>query len=222
MSSSLFYVHGNCYNQGTAVAYNSSVRYALSQGFFSHVILLDQDSCPSDSYLDNFRSCSLNFFEDAIFCAFDHKNFPEKRGSFSVDDFQFRLIRHTKASGMIIPLSVLNGDDFNAKLFVDYVDWAFCWSMHRKGISIIECSQLRLSEYSLGEKLKFLCFLLSIPSMSRRRIQARSALYFLRHRSTFKFAPFSTSIRILLRLIINPLLDIFEFIGLIKIRQNAN
>ncbi len=203
---------GNGYNMGTAYAYNKAADYLLGINEITSLLILDQDSAIDSRFCKVLLSYNYINAKHSIFCALDLKNLynPKKK----LINNRFRPIIHTKASGLLIPRLILEQFRFDESLFVDYVDWAFCWEVHKKNIQIFEDSFLELSSHQLGESYCLLGFHFNAPSRNRRKIQLQSAFRILtnfQYWAHFSALTAPTFLRILFRFAFLPVLEFLEF-----------
>jgi GT2 family glycosyltransferase len=212
-------------NLGTAGAYNHAIDFLLSKGSYSHLLLLDQDSQVGKPYLV-FCQEALNAgppLSNCIFSPYDSKSIPlaPKHGYStprSLGAYPLRGITDAKSSGLLIPATVLSQFRFSPQLYVDYVDWSFCWQVRLGGYYICEVRKVSLLEHNLGNA--YSCFFgllrFTLATAPRRRIQTQSAFYLISHPYFFQGAPVSRIIAILMRPFINSILDLLEAIKLLK------
>jgi len=214
-------------NMGTAFAYNLARIYALSNASVRFLLLLDQDSIPSDQYLKFCLKCcaKAECRARSIYCPRDKKNIAtslrQKKSvilSKCLDGYKYREIFDAKSSGMLIPISILKQFSFDESLFVDYVDWEYCWRIRRAGFNIYELTDISLNNHQLGNP--YCVFnskrLFYFPSSGRRSIQARSAVNMLINIHKFAGAPLLRICAIFSRLFLNPILDLLEEAEIIR------
>jgi rhamnosyltransferase len=124
---------GNGNNIGIAGALNEGVKWAFENSF-THLLTLDQDSFFLKSHLEKFKIKIENssLYEVGVFCP----NF-EDRGSLSVkSEDSYVEVADAITSGSIYPLQVFEKCGlFEDKLFIDAVDYEFCYRMYKtKGL----------------------------------------------------------------------------------------
>ena len=214
-------------NCGTAGAYNIAADLVARRVDLRALLLLDQDSLLTDSYLGFCVECVRRADWDELrtfVCPYDPKNLVLRR-SLPVSQLatglswrKFRNVSDTKASGLLLPRSALVQLRFDEDLFVDYVDWNYCWRSHSFGFRVLEFPRESGSLHRLGNEYRWigLNHLFRVPSLSRRKLQTRSALILLLSANKRKNAPLLRIVSVLSRLLINPLLDGLEQFGLIK------
>lgn len=215
-------------NRGTAGAYNIAIDAILASACYTHLLLMDQDTILSDQYLDFCKSIEIYFpssmLDRLVFCPFDMKNIYSPNSSVVTGvasgslDCKLTLIKDAKASGMLIPRGVLKSLRFNQLLFVDYVDWEFCWRARRRGFALVQVDDNNLTRHHLGDTyhLRFLGLRLSLPSRTRRKMQIRSAVVILRNPTNYYIAPKRRIAAIFARFFINPMIDVLEMTSFIR------
>ena len=217
-----FKIIGTGENHGTAKAYNAAVSYLLSSKDYSHLCIFDQDSEPASDYFSILRALDPQITHRNIVSPFDRRNiyrFIDKRNLHS----SYRFLYQAKASGMVIPRSLFElGHSFNEFLFVDYVDWLFCWQASSYEFPVIEVSYLKFNHHALGDPYLLLgLFTRNFPALSRRRIQSKSAIYLMSNILFFKNAPLNSIVRIIFRPLVNSILNLFQMFGLL-VPQGSN
>ncbi len=207
-------------NIGTAAAYNYAAYFAIKRNY-SHLLLCDQDSTIGNRYLQKCIEIINEERTNKIFTPKNNENnifsFNQKISSSYLYGEKVYKVFDAKASGMLIPINILKKIQFNEKLFVDYVDWAFCWDSNKYGFEVYEFDNISLKEHNLGNKYNFANKIyVNFPSKFRRLIQNNSAKYLLTSNKYLFRIPLSKRIRITFRLIINPILNFFERFNIIK------
>jgi rhamnosyltransferase len=213
-----FSVAGSEDNLGTASAYNYALRLLLASKSYSHMVIFDQDSLPRSDFFRVARAVPAELLATAVICPPDSKSaYSREFFSSPVGSSQYRFLYHAKASGMIIPRFLFEESrlQFCENLFVDYVDWVFCWQARQRGFSIIESRNLCLLNHSLGDSYALFGMRIQLPSRARRVLQARSAWHLIRNWRLFDNAPLSVIARICFRPLILKVIDGSEAIGLL-------
>lgn len=211
-----FTIFGTGENLGTAKAYNAAAAYLLSTNEYSHLFILDQDSEPSSEFLPILAALDSDIMVRNIICPYDKKNVH--RSIFTRNPHsQYFYLSQAKASGMIIPRRLFElGHSFNESLFVDYLDWLFCWQSLDYNFSVIEVGELYFKYHSLGDPYSLLGLIThNFPTLARRQLQTKSALFLLSNFGLFKRAPIIAILKILLRPLINSFLDCIQACGLL-------
>ena len=152
-------------NVGIAAATNIGLKYFLNE-HFDYVVLSDQDSVYSDNYIQIFYQAlkeTIYFRNVAVFapCVFDkvsnqYRRFYYKKTIWLTQkhpDMDYSVVFQAIASGLIIKLSCLRDIGFmNEKLFIDSVDFEWCWRVSYFGYKIIGCKEL-LIFHTLGNEV---------------------------------------------------------------------
>jgi rhamnosyltransferase len=154
-------------NVGIATALNEAARWCKTNGF-SHILTLDQDSYFLNDTLAQYRLIitELNKAETDVgmyavnpVCE-KRPNYPEHAGTIEVAD--------AITSGSIIPLSIFDTVGFfRDDLFIDAVDYEFCYRLKRAGYKTIVISSV-LMQHKVGY-LKKISFGLSTVNYSAFR-----------------------------------------------------
>lgn len=211
------------HNIGTAGAYQKASEVIRIRNEFRWLLLLDQDSQVGHNYLQFCLHISENYYcRKCIYAPYDSRVIPLKARDIETFDgsngiYSLRSISDAKSSGLFIPSHALASATFCQSLYVDYVDWLFCWQLRIAGYTVREAHHIPLSSHALGTPYACLfgCFVRNFPSKSRRSLQSASALYMISHPQNFTLAPLSRIFSISIRPLINILLDLFESAGII-------
>lgn len=115
-------------NIGTAAAYNLSLNYLSRE--CEYVFILDQDSQLEINCIENLYSEAIKISKKEHYFLIspletDNNNNAHGWGSFPI--FNNSKISEVRSSGMFISSVVFKYIKFDENLFVDYVDWEFCW-----------------------------------------------------------------------------------------------
>jgi rhamnosyltransferase len=216
-------------NKGTAYAYNLSRKILFSTEIYNFLLLADQDTLLSEEYL---RFCCFLASQEGnrqenfniICCPYDSKNILRRCPSLELSEpgsfasLPWRSVKDAKASGMLLPRRLVVELSFNEDLFVDYVDWDYCWRSLRHGYCLIEINDQGLTHHQLGDayEFRFLNLRVNLPSRSRRRIQFGSACYLFWRPALLLHAPKRRILAILSRIVLNPLIDLLEKASLVR------
>lgn len=142
---------GNGENVGIATALNAGVEWAIKYGF-THLLTLDQDSYFKGDLLNRYKSfVDQNNMDN--FGVFGIN--PSNWGKLLFDSNQHYIeVSDTITSGSIIPVSVFKDHGpFEDDLFIDAVDYEFCYRLKSKGIKTIVFPEIIL-EHKVGERKK--------------------------------------------------------------------
>lgn len=174
---------------------NLGISRALNQGFklaenedFHWVLTFDQDSKPSSDYLTKGNEVLLSFSEPKnvamitptlyeeqlqMVIPFSHK--PKNKCS------RARLAITSGAITRVASFFEVNG--YNEKLFIDYVDFDFCFRLRHSGFTLLESTELILN-HQLGQTKRhdffFTNFITTHHNEIRRYYITRNRLYMYR------------------------------------------
>lgn len=200
-----FHIIQDGINKGLGEALNIGIRYARSIGALA-VVLFDQDSSPSSSFMDHLYASlkqtgsrsivGPKFVDDTIQVIDD--NFPA---------MVLEEVGCLPTSGMMFYLDSDEGSvKFSHELFLDFVDFELCWRLKSIGWNIFRIKTLPMRQ-RLGESQRSIFGLkYHVPHPYRHYFQFRDTL-----RLTSKgYVPFYSRWR--LRLILIPKLFCYPFI----------
>jgi rhamnosyltransferase len=188
----------NSKNMGIASSQNIGIAELMSLNvdiFFES----DQDSIFSDDYFKNLIDRLKEYPDAAIggvavgLDGFVHHRRMPNNGLISVD--------RTLSSGMGYKKEFLlkTGDKYDP-LFIDLVDWEWCWRARKKGLRIFVDTNLAF-KHSLGDGGKLvLGFRFGIPAPFRHYYQFRNSLILFR----MGYVPFLWKLKSLMLLIFKP------------------
>ena len=182
-------------NEGIAKATNVGFHY-FQESDYDFVMTSDQDSLYPIDYYDNIVT-NCNYFSSeletiAAFCPiFYDENTKQdgqivKKSKFYMKKTsltnEFEDVFETIASGLVINMKNLNEIGFmDESLFIDWVDFEWCWRAYYKEKRIICCKNLRIS-HRLGDGTKkILNRNISIHSYIRNYYITRNAFYLSTH-----------------------------------------
>ncbi len=159
----------------------------------NYVLLLDQDSTPKNNIvslmLDAYRQ-NKNLPIAAIGPTLVNKRTGEKfrsrlKKGKKIDNCLLE-VEQLPTSGMLIPIKIF--DDvgrFCEKLFLDIVDFEWCWRATKKGYKILRHEEA-IMEHELGEDTKKLWFIeYNVPSPKRQYYLFRNSVFVI----TCNYAP---------------------------------
>jgi len=140
-SGTIIVLSQNGENVGIATAQNRIFEYALNNGY-DWVLTLDQDSCCPENIISEY-SKYVNENDVAILCPFvTDRNMQTK-----VDDSMPKTesVDMCIASGNLVRVSAWQEvGGFWDDLFIDLVDFDFCWSLVEKGYRILRVNSVVL------------------------------------------------------------------------------
>ena len=167
-------------NQGIAIAQNHGIKYAIDKGF-EYFIEVDQDSSFPPDYVAKISDSYFNLIGNGESVA--------GLGPLAVraDGFVYNgnkelahiiCVDKTLSSGFFFPKSsfqIVGPKD--ESLFIDYVDWEWCWRSKSYGLNVFIDTNLRI-EHMLGSgHIKTLNFYVGLPAPIRHYYQFRNAFY---------------------------------------------
>lgn len=192
-------------NVGVARAQNIGIKLSISKGS-GFVVLSDQDTIYPSDYVKNmtetFDLCDSfgvisplfnDISSDMGLFGFDipgkffwKREFPKKK---------LNMLNHSIASGMVIRSSLfINVGFFNEELFIDWVDFEWCWRVRRNNYYIVGNAEVIIN-HTLGDR--FVNFL-------NKRITVKENVdrYYYITRNSFFLALFSKHLPVFYRLIL--------------------
>lgn len=202
-------------NLGIAEAQNIGISTILDQNAYTHIVFLDQDSRLPKSYpndiVTEFSKLKPLYPKLAILGpTVSNKETGEEYKSvihkYSTDDNGFSQRRHIISSGSCIPTTVLKDVGFmNSSMFIDYVDYEWCWRAEAKGYicgitdKIQICHKVGKRELSIGK------YKVIISSPFRYFYQYRNYLWLIREKYVPLQWKLATGVKFLSRLVYFPL-----------------
>lgn len=170
-------------NKGIAYAQNRGVDLAISKGFY-FFIEMDQDSKLPNGYVYSILSTYFLLTNNNIAIGGVGPIAKSKSQNFIYDEHQsdngIKFVDKTLSSGFLYTKSVyqlVGGKD--ESLFIDYVDWDWCWRARSLKLSIVIDNSIEI-EHMLGDgHKKILGFYVGLPSPIRLYYQYRNALYMM-------------------------------------------
>lgn len=150
-------------NTGIATATNIGFDYAVRKNF-DFILLSDQDTVYSDTYIKNFIALTekINIFETAALAPMIFDTVSQTfKPSYVLNKNRIKKIFINKelfqifqsiASGLLINANLIKKiGGMNGSLFIDYVDFEWCWRANAKGYKIYSSNKL-IIQHSLGDK----------------------------------------------------------------------
>lgn len=146
---------GDAENKGIATALNDGVKWAI-QNNFTHVLTLDQDSCFYVGHLKDFKKLIINsnLINVGVYCP----NICNHGNLLISSDENHIKVPDSITSGSIFPIKVFsNCGFFEDKLFIDAVDYEFCYRIYqqKKLITIIFPKIILKHEVGYPTKIRF-------------------------------------------------------------------
>jgi rhamnosyltransferase len=172
ISSKIVFI-SNRQNEGIAKPLNKALK--IIEGKTEWLLTMDQDSyfenMYATAYFDSFAHLFSYSDNIAIVCP-NHSNDRER-----VINTVYRTVVHAITSGSIVNIEIcrkLNG--FEEKLFIDYVDFEYCYRCIVGGYKIIQFDNIYLN-HSLGTEKQAGYF--SVVKKSGRTIHSPFRIYFM-------------------------------------------
>ncbi|MCB0472116.1 MAG: glycosyltransferase [Flavobacteriaceae bacterium] len=146
------HIISNYENRGIAKAINQGVQAAAEQGF-EWVLVMDQDS-----YFD--RNMIEQYFSD--FRKLDKKNVavigPEASEKLLSNEIAIKKVNSLITSGCLLNVDIFNSlGGYNEKLFIDEVDFEYCFRAILNGCVVLQFSHIHL-QHKFGEEKKVITF----------------------------------------------------------------
>lgn len=167
-------------NYGIAYAQNIGTKFAIDKDY-KYFIEMDQDSRLPEKYVEHIYNSYVelqktgNNIAGIGPIAFNKKDNSQYHGRNS--NSEIIEVDKTLSSGFFSSIEAINTVGFkNEDLFIDLVDWEWCWRAKSLGYKTYVDTTLKLP-HMLGEGHKnFLFFKLGIPAPIRHYYQYRNAL----------------------------------------------
>ncbi len=170
-------------NKGIAYAQNRGVEFAIEQGF-DYFLEMDQDSNLPVGYISNILSSYFLLILNNIPVAGVGPVARSKSQDFIYHDYEkdsgIKFVSQTLSSGFLYGKNsyMLVGSK-DESLFIDFVDWDWCWRARKLGMYIAVDTSI-VMEHMLGDgHKKIFGFYVGLPSPIRLYYQYRNSLYML-------------------------------------------
>ncbi|GLY61599.1 hypothetical protein Pcaca05_24560 [Pectobacterium carotovorum subsp. carotovorum] len=201
-------------NLGIAEAQNIGMKWAFDTGA-DFVLQLDQDSIPDHNMTDELKLCYYKMKEHGynigLVGAQDYDkytkriNVPRVNKGVSLLDEYYLDVSCVISSGSLIPRSVyLDVGGMDSELFIDAVDYEYCWRLKSHGYKIIK-NKKALIAHRLGEGRHKL-FPIDIAAPVRSYYITRNIFLLIRRSYVPLFWKISSAIKIPIRLFIYPII----------------
>lgn len=174
-------VQVNHQNLGLAAAYNQGVEFGRAHGA-SHILLFDQDSCPSPTMVKELVDAWEQAEQRGLRVAAAGPDYTDAKGRYQspfVKIQGIKLVRvpcgqgetvevdHLISSGCLISMEAINNvGAFEDQLFIDYVDTEWCLRARHHGYALLGVGAADM-EHDLGE---------SYLTVFNRRVPSHSPL----------------------------------------------
>jgi rhamnosyltransferase len=181
------HVISNKNNLGIAYAQNQGFDWAIKQGY-DFFLLLDQDSKIEEDTVEKLLSTHklLSVQNKKVACvgplAFDRdKTENSLYNNYGLEDDKVLEVSETLSSGSLISKKAIKEiGNMEEDLFIDLVDYEWCWRAKNKGYSTFIARDVKLA-HRLGEgRVGVSRFSIGIPSPIRHYYQFRNTLIMLR------------------------------------------
>lgn len=182
--SERIYVHSMGGNKGIAAAQNAGVQIAIAKGY-QYFIEVDQDSTLPYQYTLNISRSYCQLVNQGFSVGgigpiavrsndgYIYHGRAQHTGIVQVDK--------TLSSGFFYPLEAFKTvGEKDEGLFIDYVDWDWCWRASAKNLQIFVDTDLVLPHLLGSGHRKFLYWHVGIPAPFRHYYQYRNSLAMLR------------------------------------------
>lgn len=190
-------------NQGIAKATNEGIKILLEKSA-DYVLLSDQDTIYPEGYVESFSQYAIsnNIEKIAAFAPvfFDVNSseykplYVRKQGLIRKESVCNKptIVFQSIASGLIIDLKKLSEVGcMNEELFIDYVDFEWCWRVNCAGYKIMCLPQLSIT-HSLGD---------GTVSVGIKKISEHSSIrYYYITRNTFYLSLYSKALPFLMKI----------------------
>jgi len=138
---------GLCENVGIATALNHGVKWSIDNDY-THILTMDQDSCFKGDSLANYLEMIENTRDEKI-GVFGINPVCENVPLYDLTN-ESKIVADTITSGSIFPLSIFKVFDmFMDELFIDAVDYEFCYRIKSKGYKTVVFTDILL-EHKVG------------------------------------------------------------------------
>lgn len=153
------YIIKNKNNEGIAYALNQACEYAYAKGFKWN-LTLDQDSICNQNFVSCLYNISKSIINPGIVAPIIIDRNVGVIGHAPSDELEYKEVRTCITSGALTNLlawNTING--FDNKMFIDSVDFDFCYRLRKNNFKVVQCPNVKLN-HSIGDakRLRFLFF----------------------------------------------------------------
>lgn len=146
-------------NFGIAYAQNIGIKKAIELEA-NYILLSDQDTIYPESYINQFLPY-LNGNKASLYCPVFFDNVRNVYSSIKIEKFKSvpfvkepTFVQQAIASGSIIDVKCLDKVGLmDENLFIDYVDFEFCWRLTKSGYKILTIPSI-IVNHQLGDGIK--------------------------------------------------------------------
>lgn len=203
-------------NIGIAKAQSIGMKWAFDNGA-DFIIQMDQDSEPSKNMvqllIDSYDDLSNRGFNIGLVGIQDYDKYTNKINSArlnkgkAIDGTPYKIVQETLSSGSLLPKSVydiVGGMDDG--LFIDAVDFEFCWRIQSFGYLIVRNTAALLG-HRLGNGKKKILGLISVgvPAPIRHYYAFRNSIHLISRSYTPLYWKISSPIKNIFKLFTYPL-----------------
>ena len=203
-------------NLGIAEAQNIGIKHILELGGYRHIVFLDQDSRLSASYPQDITSEFIHISSTVTNLAslgptVSNKDTGEEYRSaihtYQTDENGFSQRRHIISSGSCIPTKILRDVGFmDGGMFIDYVDYEWCWRAASKGYVCGITSKIHINHKVGKKELHIGNYKIIISAPFRYYYQYRNYFWLIRKKYVPLQWKIATGIKFSLRLVYFPLI----------------
>lgn len=178
-------------NKGIADAQNIGIGHLSDMKDITHVVFLDQDSRVSDDYplaiaheFDRIaQSKKLSVLGPSVKNAETGEDYKSVIHKDHLTDMDFIPRREVISSGSCTTIDCLKDIGLNdARLFIDYVDFEWCWRANSKGYVCGITPNLHISHHVGQKTFSLLGYLIIISAPGRYFYQFRNYLWLVRRK----------------------------------------
>jgi rhamnosyltransferase len=128
-------------NHGLSISYNHAMQYAVKNGF-SHLLLLDQDSMPSDHFVEMLYK---GFAQDDKIAVVVPSIVDEKSGNSISPKQEFEIVQNLINSGSLFRVDVLSSlNGYDERLFIDYADYEISYRLRKNNYLILRSRDAKM------------------------------------------------------------------------------
>ncbi|MDM8255601.1 glycosyltransferase [Phocaeicola barnesiae] len=211
ISGNFIFIH-NGKNIGIAEAQNKGIEYAIEKGY-DYVVFFDQDSIADYSYIENivneynrikYYIPNIGVLGPTIINVSTGIQYKSQK---TKSHYNYKIVNCLISSGSIIEINTLKIVGFmDKRLFIDYVDFEWCWRANSKGYISIITELISLNHKVGQEDKKFLSYPIIISSPFRYYFQYRNWLWLCKRSYVPQGYKFKSGIRKLVEFIVIPML----------------
>ncbi len=188
------------FNKGIAAAQNVGIKYARENGF-KYVLLLDQDSRIDESFVSEIYRDFITLKESDCKVAFVGPIFVDEISNLEYKNYSDKNKPYTRASSLIASGCLISMESIeevggmDERLFIDLVDFEWCWRAESKGYTGYMTRNVKMI-HSIGNGYhNWHGFVLGISAPFRYYYQYRNTLWLTRR----EYVPLKWKIKSILR-----------------------